>query len=170
MVHRAWSLTRWHTYRTEQRNWSRSKLTKEIFATVTETKDKLDKVLERNSFWIIVRATTWVRKFLNNCKQKKSAERKRKQSKKTSWPSTCKRTASSCTSAAAEYMETTKSIYHWVLLEKLVQDVRHADITWRSWFHNGVDQTWLLDTPTKAVDQEGHQWLHRMQEVPSKGL
>ena len=46
----------------------------------------------------------------------------------------------------------------------------HADVTWRGWTHNGVDQTWLLDTPTEAVDQEGHQWLLRMQEVPSKGL
>lgn len=50
-----------------------AKLTKEIFATVTETKDILDEVLEKNSFWKTVRITTWIRRFVNNCKQKKSA-------------------------------------------------------------------------------------------------
>ena len=50
-----------------------AKLTKEIFATVTETKDNLDEVLMKNGFWKTVRITTWVRRFLNNCKQKKSA-------------------------------------------------------------------------------------------------
>ena len=49
-----------------------AKLTKEIFATATETKDGLDEVLERNSSWKTVRVTTWMRRFLNNCKQKKS--------------------------------------------------------------------------------------------------
>ena len=48
-----------------------AKLTKEIFATATETKDGLDEVLERNSSWKTVRVTTWMRRFLNNCKQKK---------------------------------------------------------------------------------------------------
>ena len=46
-----------------------AKLAKEIFAIVTETKDNLDEVLEKNSFWKTVRITTWIRQFLNNCKQ-----------------------------------------------------------------------------------------------------
>ena len=37
---------------------AKAKLTKEIFATVTETKDSLDEVLEKNSFWKSVRITT----------------------------------------------------------------------------------------------------------------
>ena len=50
-----------------------AKLTKEIFATVTETKDSLYEVFEKNSFCQTVRITTWIRRFLKNCKQKKSA-------------------------------------------------------------------------------------------------
>ena len=43
-----------------------AKLVKEIFATVAETKDNLDEVLEKNSFWKTVRITTWIRRCLNN--------------------------------------------------------------------------------------------------------
>ena len=50
-----------------------AKLTKKIFAIVTETKDSLDEVFEKNIFWKTVRITTWIRRFLYNCKQKKSA-------------------------------------------------------------------------------------------------
>ena len=65
-------MARGHTYTTKQETEAEAKLTKEIFATATETKDGLDEVLERNSFWKTVRVTTWMRRFLNNCKQKKS--------------------------------------------------------------------------------------------------
>ena len=40
-----------------------AKLTIEIFATVTETKDNLDEVLEKNSFWKTVQITTWIRRL-----------------------------------------------------------------------------------------------------------
>ena len=52
-----------------------AKHTKEIFATITKTKDSLDEVFKKNSFWKTVRITTWIRRFLNNCKQKKSVRR-----------------------------------------------------------------------------------------------
>ena len=49
-----------------------AKLTKENFATVTETKNSLDEVFDKSSFWKTVQITTWMRRFLNNCRQKKS--------------------------------------------------------------------------------------------------
>ena len=50
-----------------------AKHTKEIFATIAKTKDSLYEVFEKNSLWKTVRITTWIGRFLNNCKQKKSA-------------------------------------------------------------------------------------------------
>ena len=45
-----------------------AKLTKEVFATAVETKDELDEILEKNSFWKTVRVTARIRRFLSNCK------------------------------------------------------------------------------------------------------
>ena len=50
-----------------------AKLTKEVFATAVETKDELDEILEKNSFWKTVRVTAWIRRFLSNCKLNKAA-------------------------------------------------------------------------------------------------
>lgn len=36
-----------------------------------EIKDNFDEVLEKYSFWKIVRVIVWIRRFLNNCKLKK---------------------------------------------------------------------------------------------------
>ena len=38
-----------------------------------DTKDDLDQVLEKNSFRKTVQVTAWIRRFLKNCKLRKSA-------------------------------------------------------------------------------------------------
>ena len=50
-----------------------AKLTKEIFATAVVTKDELDEILEKNSFWKTVRVTALIRRFLSNSKLNKAA-------------------------------------------------------------------------------------------------
>lgn len=50
-----------------------AKLTKEVLAAAVDTKDDLYQVLEKNTFWKTVRVTAWIRRFLKNCKLKKSA-------------------------------------------------------------------------------------------------
>ena len=51
---------------------AQAKLTKEVFATTLEAKDDLDEILNRNSFWMTIRVTAWIMRFVGNCKQKKS--------------------------------------------------------------------------------------------------
>jgi len=51
-----------------------TKLTKEIFFTAMKTKDDLDEVLEKHSFWKTVRVTAWIRRFLSKCKLKKAVQ------------------------------------------------------------------------------------------------
>ena len=49
-----------------------AKLTKEVLGTIAETKDDLDKILNKHSFWKTMRVTAWIMRFAQNCKQKKS--------------------------------------------------------------------------------------------------
>ena len=49
-----------------------AKLTKEVLGTIAETKDDLDEILNKHSFWKTMRVTAWIMCFAQNCKQKKS--------------------------------------------------------------------------------------------------
>ena len=49
-----------------------AKLTKEVLGTIAETKDDLDEILNKHSFWKTMRVTAWIMRFAQNCKQKKS--------------------------------------------------------------------------------------------------
>ena len=48
-----------------------TKLTKEVFAVAVDSRDDLDEVLEKYSFWRTVRIFAWVMRFLQNCRNKK---------------------------------------------------------------------------------------------------
>ena len=49
-----------------------AKLTKEVLGTIAETKDDLDEILNKHSFWKTMRVTAWIMCLAQNCKQKKS--------------------------------------------------------------------------------------------------
>lgn len=48
-----------------------AKLIKEVFAVATEPKDTLYLVLEKQKFWHAIRITSWVARFIYNCKSSK---------------------------------------------------------------------------------------------------
>ena len=48
-----------------------AKLVKEVFAGATEPKDTLDLILEKHEFWQTIRITSWVARFICNCKLNK---------------------------------------------------------------------------------------------------
>ena len=48
-----------------------AKLVKEVFAVATEPKDTLYLVLEKHEFWHAIRITSWVARFIYNCKSSK---------------------------------------------------------------------------------------------------
>lgn len=48
-----------------------AKLTKEVLGTIAETKDDLDEILNKHSFWKTMQVTAWIMRFAQNCKQKK---------------------------------------------------------------------------------------------------
>ena len=48
-----------------------NKLVKEVFAGATEMEDNLFQVLEKYGFAQTIRITTWVARFINNCKKGK---------------------------------------------------------------------------------------------------
>ena len=48
-----------------------AKLIKEVFAGATQLKDTLHQVLEKHGFWKIIRITSWIARFICNCKLSK---------------------------------------------------------------------------------------------------
>ena len=48
-----------------------AKLVKEVFAGATEIEDTLHQVLEKHGFWQTIRITSWVARFIENCKKGK---------------------------------------------------------------------------------------------------
>ena len=48
-----------------------AKLVKEVFAGATEMEDTLHQVLEKHGFWQTIRITSWVARFIENCKKGK---------------------------------------------------------------------------------------------------
>ena len=48
-----------------------AKLVKEVFAGATEMEDTLHQVLEKHGFWQTIRITSWVPRFIENCKKGK---------------------------------------------------------------------------------------------------
>ena len=49
-----------------------AKRTKEVIAVAVDTRDDFDEVLEKHTFWRVIRNSTWIRRFLQNCHSKKS--------------------------------------------------------------------------------------------------
>ena len=49
-----------------------AKRTKEVFAVAVDTRDDFDEVLEKHTFWRVIRISTWIMRFLQNCRSKKS--------------------------------------------------------------------------------------------------
>ena len=39
---------------------TKAKLTKEVFAVVVETRDDVDEVLEKHTFWRVIRSSAWI--------------------------------------------------------------------------------------------------------------
>ena len=49
-----------------------AKRTEEAIAVAVDTRDDFDEVLEKHTFWRVIRNSTWIRRFLQNCRSKKS--------------------------------------------------------------------------------------------------
>ena len=49
-----------------------SKKVQEVFAAAVEVKDDFADIMEKHAFWRAVRITTWVTRFTQNCRRKKS--------------------------------------------------------------------------------------------------
>ena len=49
-----------------------AKRTKEVFAVAVDTRDDFDEVLEKHTFWRVIRISAWIMRFLQNCRSKKS--------------------------------------------------------------------------------------------------
>ena len=145
-----------------------AKLTKEIFANVTETKDNLDEVLEKNGFWKTVRITTLIRRFLNNCKQKKSARlvgplTTFETDKEVRWWVQRAQESSSGTEKfegdklTLNLQKNSDGLYECrgriqgnypiylttecTVVGEVGSRCAHADVAWGSWSHSGTDQT-----------------------------
>jgi len=110
-----------------------------------------------------VRVTTWIKLFLNNCRQNESArlvgplttsetdlqvqwwiQRAHGSSNGTgkfNEDSTCKRTARGCAYHLVKFYS--RESGSWCA---------HHDVSWRSWSHNSAHQTWLLDPSTETVN------------------
>ena len=50
-----------------------AKLIREVFAAAVETRDEFDEMLEKHTFWRTVRISSWVTRFLRNCRCSKLA-------------------------------------------------------------------------------------------------
>ena len=48
-----------------------NKLVKKVFAGATEIEENLFQVLEKHRFWQTIRITSWVARFIHNCKKGK---------------------------------------------------------------------------------------------------
>jgi len=48
-----------------------AKCTKEVFAVAVDTRDDLEEVLEKHTFWRVIRISAWIMRFLQNCQSKK---------------------------------------------------------------------------------------------------
>ena len=125
-----------------------------------ETKYDLDEVLEKISFWKTVRVTTWIRRFLNNCKRKKSTRlvgppTTSETDEEVRWWVQRVQESSSGTEKfdpqpAKEQRrvervprQNTRKLSNLFTTEcSVVIEVgsrcAHADVTWESWPHNGV--------------------------------
>ena len=51
---------------------AKAKRTKEVIAVAVDTRDDFDEVLEKHTFWRVIRNSTWIRRFLQNCRSRKS--------------------------------------------------------------------------------------------------
>ena len=49
-----------------------AKLVKEVVSAAVETEDSLHQVLQKHGFWKTIRITSWVARFLHNCKSSKA--------------------------------------------------------------------------------------------------
>ena len=49
-----------------------AKRAKEVFAVAVDTRHDFDEVLEKHTFWRVIRISAWVMRFLQNCQSKKS--------------------------------------------------------------------------------------------------
>jgi hypothetical protein len=52
---------------------SKAKTVREVLAVAVEPRDELDQVMEKYELWKAVRITTWVVRFINNCRAKRLA-------------------------------------------------------------------------------------------------
>ena len=48
------------------------KMTKVVFGVAVEFEDELLRILEKHSYWKSIRITTWIVRFIHNCKSNKS--------------------------------------------------------------------------------------------------
>ena len=55
-----------------QETEAEAKRTKEVFAVAVDTRDDFDEVLEKHTFWRVIRISAWIMRFLQNCRSKKS--------------------------------------------------------------------------------------------------
>jgi hypothetical protein len=55
---------------------SETKTVREVLAVAVEPGDELDQVMEKYELWKAVRITTWVVRFINNCRAKRLSRKK----------------------------------------------------------------------------------------------
>ena len=49
-----------------------AKLVKEIFSVAVEQEDSLEQILQKHGFWQTIRITSWIARFIHNCKSSKA--------------------------------------------------------------------------------------------------
>ena len=49
-----------------------AKLVREIFSVAVEQEDSLEQILQKHGFWQTIRVTSWVARFIHNCKSSKA--------------------------------------------------------------------------------------------------
>jgi hypothetical protein len=161
---------------------------REVLAVAVEPRDELDQVMEKYELWKAVRITTWVVRFINNCRVKRLARKKGPISTEETeeqvnfW---IRRTQARY-EGIVEFQEEQLRLNlqkngrgvhecrgriqgHYptflpdksTLAEKIVMN-SHADSPWGSWTHNDIGERKLLDSTAAKFDKTSDQKMLRL--------